>query len=119
MSCYYANDLHRETTIVNIAQLTKPSRILIEQYSDPTILKFKRKILGLLFDEQLLINDIRDIIYSRNKESFNIKDDILCKQYYNDIGEVSHIQVLLPEQLLKSYYNHYKEQVANIQSFLK
>ena len=24
VSCYYANDLHKDTTIVNIAQLTKP-----------------------------------------------------------------------------------------------
>ena len=34
VSCYYANDLHKDTTIGNIAQLTKPSRILIEQDSD-------------------------------------------------------------------------------------
>ena len=42
VSCFYANDLHKDTTIVNIAQLTKPSRILIEQDSDPTLLNFKR-----------------------------------------------------------------------------
>ena len=30
-----------------------------------------------------------------------IKDDILCRQYNNDPGEVSHLQVLLPGQLLK------------------
>ena len=51
VSCYYANDLHKDTTIVNIAQLTKPSRILIEQDSDPTLLNFKREMLGLPFDE--------------------------------------------------------------------
>ena len=37
VSCYYANDLHKDTTIVNIAQLTKSSRIFIEQDSDPTL----------------------------------------------------------------------------------
>ena len=31
VSCFYANDLHKDTTIVNIAQLTEPSRILIER----------------------------------------------------------------------------------------
>ena len=31
VSCYYAKDLHKDTTFVNIAQLTKLSRILIEQ----------------------------------------------------------------------------------------
>ena len=99
---FYANDLHKDTTIVNIAQLTKPSRILIEQDSDPTLLNFKREMLGLPFDEQILLNDARYMHYSRNKKRIIIKDDILYRQYYNDIGEVSHLQVLLPGQLLKA-----------------
>ena len=70
VSCYYANDLHKDTTIVNIAQLTKPTRILIEQDSDPTSLNFKRNMLGLPFDEQILINDARYMHYSRNKKTY-------------------------------------------------
>ena len=101
VSCYYANDLHKDTTIVNIAQLKKPSRILIEQDSDPTLLNFKREMLGLPFDEQILLNDARLMHYSRNKKRNIIKNYILYRQYYNDIGEISHLQVLLPGQLLK------------------
>ena len=67
VSCYYANDLHKDTTFVNIAQLTKPSRILIEQDSDPTLFNFKREMLGLPFDEQIFLNDARYMHYSRNK----------------------------------------------------
>ena len=48
---------------MNIAQLTKPSRILIEQDSDPTLLNFKREMLGLPFDEQILLNDARYMQY--------------------------------------------------------
>ena len=59
VSCYYANDLHKDTTTVNIAQLKKPSRILIEQDSDLTLLNFKREMLRLPFDEQILLNDAR------------------------------------------------------------
>ena len=101
VSCYYANDLHKDTTIVNIAQLTKPSRILIEQDSDPTLLNFKREMSELPFDEQLLLNDARYMHYSKNKKRIINKDDILCRQYYNDIGEVNHSQVVLRGQLLK------------------
>ena len=101
MSCYYANELRKDTTIVNIPQLTKPSRMLIEQDSDPTLLNFKNEMLGLPFNEQNLLNDARYMHYSRNKKRKIIKDDILCRQYYNDLGEVSHLQVLLPAQLLK------------------
>ena len=39
--------------------------------------------------------------YSRNKKRIIIKDEILCRQYYNDIGGVSHLQVLLPGQIFK------------------
>ena len=99
--CYYANDLHKDLTIVNIAQLTKPLRILIKQDSDPTLLNFRREMLGLTFDEQLFFNDARYMHYSRNKKRNIIKDDILCRQYYNDNGEVSHLQVLSPGHLLK------------------
>ena len=81
--------------------MTKPSRILIEQDSDPTLLNFKREMLELPFDEQILLNDARYMHYSRNKKRIIIKDDTLYRQYYNDIGEVSHLQVLLPGQLLK------------------
>ena len=88
---------------MNIAQITKPSRILIEQDSDPTFLSFKREMLGLPFDEQILLNDARYMHYSRNKKRIIIKDDILCRQCYNDLGEVSHLQILLPGQLLKVF----------------
>ena len=89
MSCYYANDLHKDT-IENKSQVTKPLRILIEQDSDSTLLNFKHEMLGLPFDEQITLNDARYMRYSRNKKRITIKDDMLCRQYYNDLGEVSH-----------------------------
>ena len=58
-------------------------------------------MLGLPFEEQMLLNDARYLHYSRKKERIIIKDDILCRQNYSDPGEVSHLQVLLPRQLFK------------------
>ena len=58
-------------------------------------------MLVLPIDEQIVLNDARFMQYSRNKKRIIIKDDILCRQYYNDLGEVSHLQILLPGQLLK------------------
>ena len=89
VSCYYANDLHKDT-IENKSQVTKPFRILIEQDSDSTLLNFKREMLGLPFDEKITLNDARYMQCSRNKKRITIKDDMLCRQYYNDLGEVSH-----------------------------
>ena len=101
MSCYYSNDLHKDTTIVKIAQLTKPSRIFIDQDSGPTLLNFKREMLGLPFDEQIILKDARYMHYSRNKKRIIIKDGILCRHYYNDLGEVSHLQVVSPGKFFK------------------
>ena len=39
--------------------------------------------------------------YSRNKKRIIIKNVIHCRQYYIDLGEVSHSQVRLLEQILK------------------
>ena len=58
-------------------------------------------MLGLPIDDRLLINDARYMPYSRNKMRIISKDDLLWRQYYNDLGHVSHLQVLLPGQLLK------------------
>ena len=58
-------------------------------------------MLGIPFDEQILLNDARYMHYSRNKKRIIIKNDILCRQYYNDLGEVSHLQALMPGQLFK------------------
>ena len=47
VSCCCANDLRKHKTVVNIARLTKPSPILIEQDSKSTILNSKRKMFRL------------------------------------------------------------------------
>ena len=57
--------------------------------------------MGLPFGEQILLHDARYMHYSRKKKRIIIKDDILYRQYCNDLGEVSHLQVLLPGPLLK------------------
>ena len=99
VSSFYANCLH-DTTIVNIAQLSEKKRKLIEQNLDPTLQNSKRKFLGLSVDEEFLNNDARYMHYSR-KNCIIINDDILCPQYYNDVDEVSHLQVLFSGRLLK------------------
>ena len=119
MSCYYAIDLHKDTTILNIALLIKPSRILREQDSIPTLLNFKRILLGPPFYEQILKNDPRYMHHSRDKKRNIIKHDILCRQNYNDLGEVGHVQVFCLDKDSNCYYNHHMEQLAKTQAFPK
>ena len=95
VSAFYANDIYKDTTIVNTAQLTKLSRILKEQDSDLTLLNFKCKMLGLPFDEQSLINDASYMHYTGNKKHKFIHGDILCRQCHNEHVEVTLFAFLL------------------------
>ena len=119
VSCYYSNDLHKDTTIVNIAQLTKPSRILIEQNSDPTLLNFKREMLGLPFDDQIFLNDA---CYMQNSRK---KSVLLSKMIHTLDNTITTWKKLVTYRSLclniysKRYFNHFMEQPANNQAFQK
>ena len=77
-----------------MAHFNKPSRILREQDSDPTLLNFQREMLGLPFDDQVLMNDARYMQYPRNRKRIILKDDMLQRQYHNEVSDIGHQQVL-------------------------
>ena len=119
VSCYYANDLHIDTSFVIIAQLTKPARILIEQDSDPTLLNFKRETLGLPFDEQILLNDARYMHYSRNKSVLSSKMTSSTDSTITTLVKSVTYRSCCLDNYSKCCYNHYMEQLANTQAFQK
>ena len=41
------------------------------------------------------------IIDAQKQKTYSAKDDLLCRKQYNAIDEVNHLQILLPEKLLK------------------
>ena len=102
---------------MNIAQLTKPSRILIEQDSDPTLLNFKREMFGLPFDEQVLLNDTR---YMQKQKS------VLSSKMTSSIDSTITIfeksvtyRSFCQDNYSKCFFNHCMEQLANTQAFQK
>ena len=78
--------------------INKLIRIVIEQDADPMLPNFNKQCLSLSFDEQILATNPRYTLYSRSKQSIIIKDDNLDRQNYNDVGEISHLQLFLPVQ---------------------
>ena len=118
-SFYYANDLHKNITIVNIAELTKPSRILIEQHSDPTLLNFYRETLRLPFDEQIIINDADYMKFSRNKKCIIIRMTLSVDNTITILAKLVIYRSFCPDNYPKCYYNHYMDKLANTQVFHK
>ena len=100
VASYYHIDLPEEPSIRDMAHLNKPSRIPIQQDSDPTLLNFQRETLGLRLDDPAIINDEGYMHNSRNRNRIILKDDILYRQYYNEVGSISRLQLFLHVQLL-------------------
>ena len=64
-----------------MAHFNKPSRIPIEQDSDPTPSNFKREMLGLPSDNQVLISNLRYNEFSRNRKRIILREDIFYRQH--------------------------------------
>ena len=58
-------------------------------------------MLGPLFDEQIFINGAHYMQFSGKEVRIINKSDILCRQFDDDLGEVTHPELLLPEKLVK------------------
>ena len=61
------------------------------------------KIEGEHFDESAFTQDNRYQHYLQNIHRIGIRQDILARKYYNDIGQISHYQILLSKQLLEEF----------------
>ena len=109
----YHIDPPNKPSIIDMAHSNKLSRILIEQDSDPTLMNFKKEMHGLLLEDQVLLTDGRYMSDSRNRKRIIVKQDKLCRQYSNEVGEISHLQVLLPVQLLTHAKDPCMPQEAN------
>ena len=92
----YINDHCTYTLMQSMERFNKVPRVLIEQNADLVLPNFKRQMLGLPFDEQVLATNLIYTLYRRNGKRIIIEHDILYRQYYNDVRHISHVLVLLP-----------------------
>ena len=79
------------------------AKIRLEQNNDPVLRNLRAKIEGEPFDKSAFTQDNRYQHYLQNKPHIEIRQDFLVRKYYNDIGQISHYQVLLPKQLLEEF----------------
>ena len=105
VSHWHKNDKCRNILRHNMEPFNEAPGKLIEQDAEPVLLKIKKQLLGLLFDEQLLATNPRYTNYCRCKNYIIIKDDMLYRRNYNDVGNVSQLQVLVPMQLKDTIRN--------------
>ena len=79
------------------------AKIRLEQNNDQFLRNLRAKTEGELFDESAFTQDNRYQHYLQNIPRIEIRQDILVQNYYNDIGQISHYQILLPKQLLEEF----------------
>ena len=84
-------------------QFRENAKIRLEQNNDPVLRNFRAKLEGEPFDESAFSEDARYQHYLQNIPRIGIRQDILVRKYYNDIGQISHYQILVPKQLLEEF----------------
>ena len=75
--------------------------IQLEQLKDACLRNIKLKLSGQPFDLLTIESDKRSNRYKQNESRISIQNDTLVRAYYNNIGVVSHYQILLPKHLLQ------------------
>ena len=95
LSHWHKNDKCRNTLMHNMELFKKIPRILIEQDAHTVLFFFKRQLLRLFFDEQILGTNHRYIPYCRNKKTQHSQ----IWQYYNDVGDISQLHFLPPVKI--------------------
>ena len=76
------------------------ARIRVEQDADLVLTNLKLKILGQPYDDVLLTTERRFTHYKANEDRIILKDGLLLRKYYGDIGSVKYYQILIPKQLI-------------------
>ena len=64
----------------NIEPVNKLPRVLIDLDADPVLFNFKRQMLEIFHDEQIITTNPRYTHYCRNKKRIMIEDDTLYRQ---------------------------------------
>ena len=83
-----------------MALFKKLSQLIIKKFFETALPKIRRKMFGLPFDDRVLAKNARYMNYSPNRKRIVIRVDLLHREYYNRLGNISHLQLLLPVQLL-------------------
>ena len=98
-------DAISENTIEEITNFTQKLRrtnqILLEQSKDPILLQWKAKLQKEEYSEEILQQDIRYKYYLNNIDRIVLKDEIVTRQYYDEIGQIKYHQILLPKHLVQ------------------
>ena len=98
-------DAISENTIEEITNFTQKLRrtnqILLEQSKDPILLQLKAKLQKEEYSEEILQQDIRYKYYLNHIDRIILKDEIVTRQYYDEIGQIKYHQILLPKHLVQ------------------
>ena len=105
VSTWNIYEKYTNTVMHKLEPFSKVPPILNEQDAEPMLLYFERRTFGLLFDEKIPATDPRYTHKFRNEKRSVIEDHILYRQYYIDVGDISHLQVLLTVQLKDTLLN--------------
>ena len=87
--------IHGNTTSYSLHGIKTNSRIRVEQEADLVLKNLKLKVLGQPHDDVLVTTDRRFKRYKANEDRIILKDGLLCRKYYGEIGSVKYYLILI------------------------
>ena len=79
--------------------LQRKALAIIEQTQDATLRHLKAKISNEDYSEETFLLDNRSKHCLRNLDRIVLRDGILFRKNFDDVGQVKYYQMLLPQQL--------------------
>ena len=101
MSVKQFTKIDGNTTSYSMSSIKVTARIRVEQDVDLVLKNLKLKTLGQPFDEVLIVTDSRYRHYKTNEDRIILKDGLLYRNYFGEIGSVKYYQIIIPKQLVK------------------
>ena len=93
--------IDRSTTSYSINGIKANARIRVEQDVHLVLENMKLNILGQPYDEILVMTDSGYKKYKANEDRIFLKNGLLLRKYFGEIGSATYYQILIPKQLVK------------------
>ena len=107
------------TTSYSMNEIEANEQIRVEQDVDLVLKNLKLKILGQPNEELLMMTDSRYKNYKANEDCIFLKDGLLFRKYFGEIGSVKHYQIVIPKQIFNEVLHNLHGEFENTQDLPK
>ena len=92
--------------------IKEDARIRVEQDVDLVFEAIKRRVVCEKYDKHLLQIDPKERHLLVHENRLIVKDGIIMRKYYGECGQITHLQILIPEHLITDFLKAFHGQMG-------